>query len=490
MPRGVRVQLPPSPLWPAGPAAIASTTILHFRPGYIPGRDTTLKVETQDLEDRQLRMTVEVPDDRLAAAMRSAARKLGSKTHIPGFRPGKAPYEILLSRFGEETVFEEAIEGLGQEVYRQALETASVEPFAAGSLDEVVSRAPLVLRYTVPLPPKVDLGSYRDLRLPFESPAVSDEAVQAFLEELRQSQALIEPADRPAQLSDVVAIDIRGELLPKEGENPQTLLNQQQAPVLITQDLDWPVPGASAHLVGLKAGEEREFEYTFPDDYRTESLRGRTARFHLTCREVRSRTVPEWSDDLARNLGEFSDLHDLRLKVRQSLENEARRRAEGEHADQVVQHVVDAAQVSFPPQLVAEELDDMLKDLDFRLRSQKLGLAEYLRIEKKSEEDLRRELEPRARERIRRALVLSEVVEVEGLEAPDEEIQAELDRMVAEAKEKGENIRKVFDHPTGRKRIAVNLLTQKAIQRLVAIARGEVASSAPSETTAPQDTQE
>ncbi len=437
-----------------------------------------------------MRLTVEVPDDRVEAAMRSAARKLGSKTRIPGFRPGKAPYEVLLSRFGEEAVFEEALERLGPEVYRQAIETADVEPFAAGTLDEVVSRAPLVLRYTVPLAPDVDLGSYRDLRVPFEPPQVSQEAVEAFLEELRQSQALIEPADRPAQLSDVIVVDVRGALLSQDDSEPETLLDQKQASVLLSEGLDWPVPGSAQHFLGLKAGDATEFDYTFPQEYPNESLRGRTARFQVTCREVRSRTVPEWSDDLARNLGEFADLDDLRSKVRQSLEREARRRAEAEYAEQVVDRVVEQARVAFPPQIVAEELDDMLKDLDFRLRSQKLSLAEYLRIEKKSEEDLRRELEPRARQRIRRALVLSEVVEAEQLEATDEEVQAELERMVAGAKEMGDNIRKIFDHPSGRKRIAVDLLTQKAVQRLVAIARGEAPALPAGESAEPNVEQE
>lgn len=449
-----------------------------------------MKVETQDLEDRQLRLTVEVPDDRVAAAMRSAARKLGSKTHIPGFRPGKAPYEVLLSRFGEDTIFEEALEGLGQEVYRQALRTADVEPFAQGTLDEVVSRTPLVLRYTVPLSPQVDLGAYRDLRLPFEPPQVTPEAVEAFLEELRQSQALIAPADRPAELSDVIVIDVRGALLSQDDSEPETLLDQKQAPVLLREGLDWPVSGAATHFLGLKAGDSKEFDYTFPEDYPNESLRGRAARFQVSCREVRSRTVPEWSDEFARSLADVSDLEGLRARVRQSLEQEARRRAEDDYAEQVVDRVVEQARVTFPPQIIAEELDDMLKDLDFRLRSQKLSLAEYLRIEKKSEDDLRRELEPRARQRIRRALVLSEVVEVEGLEASEEEVQAELERMVAGAREMAENVRKIFDHPSGRKRIAVDLLTQKAIQRLVAIARGEAFASASPESSESSEVQE
>ena len=123
-----------------------------------------------------------------------------NKTRIAGFRPGKVPYEIIVKKLGDEAVFEEALETLGQEAYKEALETAEIDAFAPGTLDEVVSRAPLILRYTVPLAPEVDLGSYREVRLEFDEPEVTDEAVEAMLEELRQGQALIEPADRPADV--------------------------------------------------------------------------------------------------------------------------------------------------------------------------------------------------------------------------------------------------------------------------------------------------
>jgi trigger factor len=110
-----------------------------------------LKIETQDLENRQVQITVEVPGENLQAAMRSAARRLSRNTRISGFRPGKAPYQVVVNKLGEEVVFEEALDSLGQEIYRQALEESDLQPYAPGSLDEVVSQEPLILRYTVPL---------------------------------------------------------------------------------------------------------------------------------------------------------------------------------------------------------------------------------------------------------------------------------------------------------------------------------------------------
>jgi trigger factor len=123
-------------------------------------RSDLLKIEVQEMEDRQVRLTVEVPNERLEKAMHSAARSLSRQTRIPGFRPGKAPYQVILNKMGEGVILEEALENLGQEIYRQALDESELEPFAPGTMDEIVSREPLVLRYTVPLKPIVELDEY------------------------------------------------------------------------------------------------------------------------------------------------------------------------------------------------------------------------------------------------------------------------------------------------------------------------------------------
>ncbi len=444
-----------------------------------------MKVETQDLEDRQVQLTVEVPEDRVQAAMRKAARRLSKNTRIPGFRPGKAPYEVVVRVLGQETVFEEALDDLGPEVYWNALEQTQLEPYAPGTLDEVISEKPLVLRYIVPLAPEVDLGDYRSLRVPWEEPEVSDEALEEVLENLRQGQALIEPADRPAQRSDVVVVDVEGELLePEEDENP-LLVRQEGIPLLLEEDTDWPVPGITDRLKGIAVGEERTFEYTFPEDYPSEDLRGRRARFKVVCHEIKSRLVPEWSDDLARAIGDYEDLLDLRLKVRQELQETARRQAEEAYAEKVLEALVDQAAVRYPPVLLEEEIHELLHDLDQHLRARNLTLEDYLRIEGKTASELREELRPQAERRLARALVLGRLVEVEDLEVSDEEVEAEIERMVGPLGPQGEELRRFFQQPTARKRIALDLLTKKAVDRLVAIARGEV-EEAPSAEAQPE----
>jgi len=433
-----------------------------------------LKIDTKELEDRQIELTVEVPDDQLQRALRAAARRMSKETKISGFRPGKAPYEVILSKFGEETVFEEALDELGQEMYRTSLEETELEPYAPGIFNDIVSREPLTLRFTVPLIPEIDLGDYRSLRIPYEEPVVSDEALEEAMEDLRQRQALIEPVERAAAQGDVVILDARGALAdPAEGEDAR-LLDTKGVSVLVEEDSDFPVAGVYEHLLGMEPGVEISFEHTFQDEYPAEDLRGRTSRFDLTCLEVKSRLVPDWSDDLAQNMGEFESLLDLRVKVRESLQAQAEHNATQTHSEQVMQALVEQATVSFPPAALEEELERLLRELSLRLQGQNLTLQDYLKVEGKTLEDLRTELTPDARERVTRGLILGEVVELEGLDVEETEIDAEIEHLMEPLGREGSpELRKAFDSPAGRRRIAIDLLTDKGIKRLLAIARGD-----------------
>jgi len=440
-----------------------------------------LKIKKKDLDDRQVQLTVEIPDDRLQAAMRSAARRLSKRTKIPGFRPGKAPYDIVLRKFGDETLFEEAIDDLGQDVYRQAIDEAELEPYAPGRLEEVVSKSPLVLRYTVPQPPEIELGGYRDLRLPFEATEIGDETLEEAMEEIRQGRAVIEHADRPAQSEDVIVLDIKADIRePDEDMNP-VLISEQDISLLVSDATEWPFPGFNQHVLGLTAEEEKDFSHTFPDDHPNEALRNRTADFHLTCKEVKSRFVPSWSDDLARAVGEFEDLLDLRIKVRKQLESQEERKVDAEYAKSVIEATVEGAEVSYPQVLLVEELEGMLRDLSRRLENQRLSLEDYLKIEDKSEEELREELKPQAHERLKQALVLGKVVDAEGLEVGDDAVNAEIDRLVAPFGDDGKKLRKSFENPLGRRRIEMDLLTEKAIERMMSVAKGEADAPQPAD---------
>jgi trigger factor len=435
-----------------------------------------LKVETQALENRQVEMTVEVPDEQLQRALRSAARRISHEVKIPGFRPGKAPYNIIAQRVGEETLFDEALDEMGQDLYREALEQAELEPFAPGTLNEVVSRQPLVLRYTVPLTPEIDLGGYRNLRIDYEEPVVDDEAVDSVMEELRQGQALIEPTDRPVEMGDVVVVDVHGELLESDDEEQdedRELVDEKNASLLLEDETDWPFPGISDELVGLETGQEVSLQHTFPDDYRNESLRGRTAQFDFHCLEVKSRIVPEWSDDLAKTVGDFDDLLSLRIRIRENLTEELEQRSKTEYRDSVIDAVIEGAEIDFPPYLLEREVDDMLHDLSHRLERQNMTVQDYLETQSKTLEELRQEFEPDAKKRLLRGLVLGHVVDEEGIEVEESEIDEALDKIVEPLGDDSTQLRQQLDNPATRRQIELDLLTDKAVERLMAIARGE-----------------
>ena len=433
-----------------------------------------MRIERKDLENRQVELQIEVDSDQLQTAMHSAARRLSRGTKISGFRPGKAPYEVIVGKFGEDVIFEEALERLGQEIYRDALEEAEIEPYAPGSLEEVIREDPLKLRYTVPLAPEVDLGAYRDIKIPFEDAEVTDEAFEEAIEEIRQRQALIEPVERPAEETDLVIIDLSGELLDPEDEEDAQLLDMKDISVLVDPETDVPTPGVMEHLLGLAAGDEKSYEYTFPDDHPNEDLRKRAAKFHIKCLDVKSRFVPEWSDELAQNLGEFESLLDLRVKLRENLQKQAEMEAENQHRDEIMQKIVEGASVEYPPIVLQEETENLLQDLRMRLGNQNLALEDYLKIEGKTEEDLREELEPEAIERIKRGLVLGKIVDVEELKVEDDEIDAEIKRLVEPlGAEADKRLLEAFESPAGRHRIAMDVLTDKAIRRIIAIAKGE-----------------
>ncbi|MCX6071125.1 MAG: trigger factor [Chloroflexi bacterium] len=445
-----------------------------------------MKIEKQELEDRQVQLTVEVPNNQVEAAMQSAARRISGRAKIAGFRPGKAPYKLVLQRYGEEAIFDEALDVLGQEAYRRALEESTLEPFAPGALNEIVSRQPLTLRFTVPLAPEVDLGAYKELRADSEPTTVPDEAVDQMVDELRQRRAIIETAQRPAAATDVVVLDVAGKLHEPLENGETSLLDEKGVSVLVEDRTNWPIPGIAAQLVGMSAGDEKDIEHTFPEEYSTEALRGRKATFHLHCVEVRSRKVPELTDNLAHEIGDFTDLMDLKLKVRQELLEQSSREAGGAYAQRAIEALVSGSTFKYPPIMVKDELDQLLRDLDRRLQGQRMTLADYLKVQKQTEDDIRKELEPRALERVRRALALGKLAEVEALEVDAAEIDAEIARLTEALHANQDTLRKAIDNPAGRRTLALDLLTEKAVRRLVAIARGEADAPVP---TAAQDLQ-
>lgn len=435
-----------------------------------------MKIETRRLENCEMELKAEIEPERAEAAKRAAARRLSQKRKIPGFRPGKAPYDLIVQHVGEDIVLQHAADDLGQKVYGEALDQAGLDPYAPGALVDWQWSPTPVVTFTVPLKPEVDLGEYRSVRLAFPQVSVSDEELNQALEHMREHQAVLEPVERPAEMGDVVTVDVQGALTSAGGQEPDredVLLNEEGVSVLLDPEVEWPVPGFAERLVGIVSGEEREVVLSFPGDYANESLRGKVARFTAKCHAVKSRYLPEWDDDLARALGDYQDLLDLRVKVRHELEARARQQAEAEYTQSVVDIVVAGARVEYHASMLEEEISEMLETIDRRLREQKLTLKEFLRIENKTLEGLREEMRPGAEKRLKRGLVLGKVAETEGLDVEETEVDRRIEAYSRPFGEDAERLKAVLSTEPSKRSIALNVLTGKTIQRLLAIARGE-----------------
>jgi trigger factor len=427
-----------------------------------------LRVTTESLDNRQLRLIIEVDEERTQQAMRRAARQIARQVNIPGFRKGKAPYEVIVQRYGEDTVRQEAAEVLIGEVYREAVEQEEIKAYAPGMLEEV-ELDPVTFQFTISLPPVLDLGDYRGYRLKPRTVRVYKKEIQRALEDIRKEHAIFDPVQRPVALNDGALINLVGRTAAGI-----EFLHQDEVRVLLEVDGDEPAPGFVDALVGMAPDEERTFTLTLPIDFPQEELRGQEAEFTVKILEVYESTLPGLDDDLARTVGSFGSFKELEAHVKDQLRQEAQRLADQEYREQVLNDLLEQAQIEYPPDLLKEELDASVAEVERTVaRETKLSLEDYLRFQNMTMEDLREDFQPQAVARLRRALMLGEIVRLEGIEVDEKEVSTQIEAVSAPWGVRAEEVRASLSSDRGREAMQSRLLAGKAVERLVAIARGE-----------------
>ena len=427
-----------------------------------------MKITTKTLDNRQVRLTIKVDEEQTQEAMQRAARQIAKQVNIPGFRKGKAPYKLIVERYGGDTIRQEAADLLAEEVYRQALEQEDIHPFAPASLDKV-EMDPLTFAYTIPLPPTVDAAKYRKFRLKPAKVKIAKKQVREALERIREENALLERAERPAALEDGVVIKIEA-----KSSAGKTFLDRDDVQIILQADDPYPAPGFAEALVGMTEGEQRTFTLTLPDDMPQQDLQGAKAEFTVVLKEVYDRTVPALDDDLARTVGKFDSLKELEQDVEKRLHDAAQAEADEEYTQKVVQAVIKQAKIAYPPVMLEESVDELVEDLEQNVSSRlHLSLEDYLRFQDQTMDGLREDLRPNAVAQLERALLLGEIVQLEKLQVADEEIEARIEEMSAPWGIRADEVRQSLSSPEGQRSIRNQLLGSKAVERLVAIAKGE-----------------
>ncbi len=429
-----------------------------------------MNVTVEDLGSHEVRLTIEVDQERVEKALRRVARRISRQVSIPGFRRGRAPYRVVLQRFGRETLLSEVAEDLAEEVIEEALDSHEIKPFRPVKLEDL-QLDPLVYKVRVPLPPTVDLGDYRSLRLPYEEVTVDEAEIEAELEALRQDYAILSPAgDRPAALGDQASLEIEAHL---EGEEEEPFLDEEFSLVL-EADATFPAPGFAEQIVGMKVGDEKRFTLTYPDPFEPNpELAGRTATFTVRLTDLQNRELPDLDDDLARTVGDYDSLEELRAAIRERIREEAQQEVDERYLDQAIETLLDHARVSYPPVLVEEEIDALVEELEERLKEHHLSFQDWLRLQGKTEEALREEFRPRAERQIRLALVLSTLAQAEQLAVTEEEIEDAIIATSARYPGIESEVRRHLSSEEGISALTIRLMTNKTLQRLVEIVKGE-----------------
>jgi trigger factor len=408
-------------------------------------------------------LRVEVPPERLDAAISEAVRHLSQRTRIHGFRPGKAPRAVVERVVGAEAVLEEAMDHVVQRAYRDALIQHDILPLtqAEVNVEQGEEGKPVIFTATVQVRPEVTLGDYRNFKFKPEIEPIDDAKVAKVIEELRDQNATLAPVeDRGARNGDYAVIGYRGmrDGVAFEGGTAERM------PLILGEER--LIPGFEANVVGLKPGETTAFDITFPEDYPEAELAGKPARFEVELKELREKHLPAEDDEFARSLGSFKDVAALKVEIKARLERNALDKARHEFADRIIEYATANATLELPDILVDQEVEIMHDELRASLARQGIDEASYLKVTGKTEADLHADFKPRAEKRVKVLLVLSKVAEAEGLEIGDREVNDEVARARARY---GSDRRTMayFDSERGRSFIRSTLRRSRLVEKLV-----------------------
>ena len=433
-------------------------------------------VSTRPEPGSKMVLEIEVPPDEVDRHFSTAYRHVAERTRVPGFRPGKAPRQVIDRFVGRGSVIAEAIEHLVSDSYDRALDQTDVIPIDQPEVDidpaSVSEGQAVTFTATVPVRPEVTLGAYTDYSFGLEVPEVTDEQVGQVIEELREQQATLRPVDgRTAQAGDIASVKFTGTIdgEPFEGGSADRL------PLVIGENR--MIPGWEDHLAGLEMGGTTEFDITFPDDYRVDELQGKEAHFAVELLDLREKLLPEVTDEFAASVGDVKTVDELRAEIRDAMEQRAAAEARHVFGDRIIDFATANATVELPEVMIANEVEIMRDELRSRLAQQRIGLDQYLALAKQTPEEMTAELREPATRRVKTLLVLSAIAEKEGVDAADTEIDAEVAEQLARYDDDA-RLREYLTSRRGRAYLRMTLRNRKLVDTLVERALGTDAAAA------------
>jgi len=453
-----------------------------------------LNIQVERLDTQEALITVQLDENYVDQAKRKAAAYLSTRYKIPGFRKGKAPYNVVQTILGEDAILEIATDQIADDIYPRALRQSGLKPYASGVLEEAKLKPVPVYRFRVPLQPEADLGDYRSVRVPYVEPSVSDEEVDDVL--LRMRKPTIVPFEGDTLEADLlVTLDVDSELADGE-ERPEDAeedgkdeevyylgdkwIGVQDEVVKLNRDDEPFMDGFVDQLIGQKVGDTIEFELTA--DEHAEPIAGRKVHFKVTIKKAEREVFSELNDELAAELTKDEHppltLDQLRERVRNNMLLRKQNDYRSAYFARVLDAIIEQTTIRIPKKMVEDRMDELVEDLKQAMAKNGFRYDFYKETLGLTDEQIRERYREEAEQFVKRSVVVTEIAKLENLAVAKDEIDNEISRMLANQSPKDAvRLRSYFNRREQRDEIANNLFMRKISDFVVRMGRGELSAA-------------
>ncbi len=422
-----------------------------------------MQVKVDSIGKNLVQLEIEVDAEKFEQGLQKAFLKNSNKFNIPGFRRGKAPRYMVEKFYGEQVLYEDAINVICPDAYDLAVEENDLHPVDRPEIDikQIGKGQTFIFTAKVTVKPEVELGEYKGVEVQKASALVTDEDVEKEIEKVLDKNArLVTIEDRPVASGDTTIIDFEGFV---DGEAFEGGKGTDYNLVIGSGTF---IPGFEDQLIGAVIGEEKDVNVSFPEDYGKAELAGKPALFKVTVKEIKVKELPVLDDEFAKDVSEFDTLEDYKADLRKKLVDQAEHKAHHENEDNVVKKVVENATVDIPPVMVQKRVDDLVYDFAMRLRYQGLELEKYLEIMGMDMNTFRDQFSKRAEQEVKTQLVIEKIGVAEGIVPSDEDTNEEIKKLAESYKQSEEDFRQHLK-ADDIEYIRSNLVARKTVDFLV-----------------------
>ena len=417
-----------------------------------------MNVKNVERNGNQATVVVEIDKELMETGVNKAYMKARKNIMIPGFRKGKAPRKMIEAMYGAHVFYEDGLEEIFPEIYEFAIANQEFKAIGRPSLTDMqISEENIVtLTLTTDVYPEVTLGDYKGLEVEKAEVSVSDAQVQAELDRMAQNVASTETVERAAEMGDTANIDFEGfdNGVPFDGgkgENHDLKLGSNSF-----------VPGFEEQIVGMSAGEEKDIDITFPEDYHAE-LAGKAVVFHVKVNAVTTTNVPEQDDEFAKDVSEFETLEELKADIRAKAEEQAKKQVESAFEQACVDKAAENTTVDMPNALIESELDNQMERFGYQLQMSGYSMEQYAKMMGGDISTMRNAFRPAAEKQAKVNVTLAKIVEVEGITVSEEDMNAEFEALAKQYNLELDKVKTMVPE----EEIKISLETRKAVKVIV-----------------------